>query len=77
VARHGQLGGTLATAGWEGRIILWDAATGQKRRDWQLPGIVGAIAFAPDGRHLAAVNANGTVYILRLSGIAPEATAGE
>jgi hypothetical protein len=38
----------------------------KKLHEWQLPGGVAAVCFAPDGRHLAAANANGTVYILRL-----------
>jgi hypothetical protein len=26
------------------------------------------VAFAPDGRHLAVANGNGTLYLLRLAG---------
>jgi ECF sigma factor len=33
----------------------------------KLPGYVHGVAFAPDGRHLATVNGNGTVYVLRLA----------
>ncbi len=58
---------TLVSSGFDGRIVLWDVATGEKRREWQLPGVVLSVAFAPDGRHLAAANALGTVYILRLT----------
>jgi hypothetical protein len=32
-----------------------------------LPGPILAVGFAPDGRHLAVANANGTMYILRLA----------
>jgi WD40 repeat protein len=60
-------GTRLASAGDDGRIILWDAAAGDKLREWQLPGPVHGIAFARDGRHLAAANGNGTVYLLRLA----------
>jgi WD40 repeat protein len=59
-------GRTLASAGYDGRIILWDPASAQPVRDWQLPGAVHWVTFAPDGRHLAVANANGTLYILRL-----------
>jgi WD40 repeat protein len=58
---------TLASAGYDGRILVWDVASGKVRHQWQLPGAIGAASFAPDGRHLATVNANGTVYILRLN----------
>jgi WD40 repeat protein len=58
---------TLVSGGWDGRIILWDVPTGTKRQTWQLPGNVQGAAFAPDSRHLAVANGNGTTYILRLS----------
>jgi WD40 repeat protein len=58
-------GQTLASASW-GPIILWDVASGAKRHEWQLPSAVEGVTFAADGRHLAAANGNGTVYILRL-----------
>ena len=57
----------LISAGVDGLVILWDAATGETIWDWQLPGAVNAVATAPDSRHLAMGNSNGTVYILRLS----------
>jgi WD40 repeat protein len=60
-------GKTLVSSGSDGRILLRDAADGSKLREWQLPGPVLGIAFASDARHLAAANANGTIYILRLS----------
>src|SRR5262249_31752673 len=60
-------GKSLASAGGDGRIILWDVAAGDKLREWQLPGPVYSVAFAPAGRHLATANGNGTVYILRLT----------
>ncbi len=53
------------------RLILWDAASGQKQRELTLPGVPFGVAFAPDGRHLATAHANGTVYILRLEGPRP------
>ena len=56
---------TLASAGKDGRVILWDA-NAVKIHEWQLPGPVHAVAFAADGRHLATANGNGTVYILRI-----------
>jgi len=46
---------------------VWDAATGKQLHHWQWPGPIEAVAFAHDGQHLAAGNANGTIYILRLA----------
>jgi WD40 repeat protein/serine/threonine protein kinase len=46
-------GTMIATAGRDGQLVLWDGLTG-KRLDWQLPDAIGAaVAFSPDGRHLA------------------------
>jgi hypothetical protein len=47
-------------------VILWDCNQQRIERSWQLPGVVKHIAFAPDGRHIAWVNANGTAYLLKL-----------
>jgi WD40 repeat protein/tRNA A-37 threonylcarbamoyl transferase component Bud32 len=63
----GPAGKTVASAGTDGRIIVWDVAAGDKLREWHLPGPVWDIAFAADGRHLAAANGNGTAYLLRLA----------
>jgi WD40 repeat protein len=62
-------GKLLASGGRDGRLILWDPATGKKLRDWQLPSGVNAAAFAPDGRHLATANANSTAYVFRVGDI--------
>ena len=59
-------GRAQAEAGDSGQIILRDRASQKVLWDTRLPGPVYAIAFSPDGRHLATGNANGTVYILRL-----------
>jgi serine/threonine-protein kinase len=59
-------GKTAVTAAGD-RIVIWTIASGDKLREWQLPGPVHAIALAADGRHLATANGNGTVYLLRLS----------
>jgi WD40 repeat protein len=59
------------TTGW---VIVWDAASGEKLREWHLHGAVAALAFADDGRHLALGNANGTTYVLRLPAADEEST---
>ncbi len=48
-------------------MILWDTATGKKWCEWKARSKVNSLAFAPDGRHLATANDNGTVYVLRLA----------
>jgi WD40 repeat protein len=48
-----------------GRVVVW-SATGKKLHEWTFPGPVRCVSFAPDGRHLALGNGDGTVYILRL-----------
>jgi WD40 repeat protein len=60
-------GKTLASAGEGGEVIVWDATSGKKLRDWRFPGRVKCLAFASDGQHLATGNGNGTAYILRLA----------
>ena len=50
------------------RIILWDAATKKKLKEWSLPEYTGNLAFAPDSRHLAISLVTGVTYVLRLEG---------
>jgi WD40 repeat protein len=59
-------GKNLVSAGWDGRVILWDVASGDRLVEWRFPGEVNWVALAPDGRHLATANNNGTIYVLRL-----------
>jgi serine/threonine protein kinase/WD40 repeat protein len=64
-------GRTLVTGGFDGQIMLWDPSSKQKLRDWRVPDKTW-VAFAPDGRHLAASCANGAIYILRLTPADPQ-----
>jgi WD40 repeat protein len=57
---------TVASSDEAGAVMLWDSATGKKVHEWKLPGAVERVVFAPDGRHLALGNSNGTVYLLRV-----------
>jgi WD40 repeat protein len=59
---------TLATGTERGKLVLRDAETGTVRKEWQLPGPVYWVGYAPDGRHLLTINGNHTGYILRLAG---------
>ncbi|MDB5311767.1 MAG: hypothetical protein JWO38_5969 [Gemmataceae bacterium] len=54
-------GKTLASAGWDRRIKLWDVATGKDRESFEVPNLpkfstvaVYAVAYSPDGKMLAA-----------------------
>lgn len=61
-------GKSLASAGRDGTVVLWDAVAGKKLLEWKFPGPVEGIAFASDSRHLITANGNGTCYILRVAG---------
>jgi WD40 repeat protein len=47
-------------------LMVLDADSGKMLYRRRMPGRVVDADFAPDGRHLAVANGNGTVYILRL-----------
>jgi WD40 repeat protein len=59
-------GETLISAGDDGKIVLRELASLKPIKKWQWSQTLRGIALAPDGRHLAAANADGSVYILRL-----------
>jgi hypothetical protein len=60
-------GHMLVTGSADGKVIVWEpAARKRKTAEWQVGGAVVAVSLAPDCRHVAATNANGTVYIFRL-----------
>jgi WD40 repeat protein len=64
-------GKSLATADASyRRLIVWDLAARKPRvgQDWdKLPAAPAAVVFAPDGRHLAVGNSDGTIDVLRLA----------
>jgi WD40 repeat protein len=56
-------GRRFATAGKEQEIKLWDLTSAKELRKWS--GVaVQALAFTPDGKHLATANQNTTLYLL-------------
>ncbi|MBL8795628.1 MAG: hypothetical protein JNM56_17110, partial [Planctomycetia bacterium] len=68
LARFGPDGKTLATiSSKEGAVRLWDLESGNEQSLLSSPGTVGlparALAFSPDGRHLAAAWKNGVIAL--------------
>lgn len=59
--------GRLIAQAIDSVVIVWSPAGNKRLYQWQLPGDVRALAFAPDSRHLATANSNGTVCIFRLA----------
>jgi serine/threonine-protein kinase len=58
--------GSAAAAG---HVSVWEDCTGREKplKKWTLPVPVTAVAWASDSRHLAVLNTDGTVSILRLA----------
>lgn len=56
-------GGRIATCGADGKVHLWDAATGRAIRDIAYGGGVWSVAFSPDGRRIIAGDSDGTAKI--------------
>ncbi len=60
-------GKSAATTVLDGKVIVWDVATGKRRFEWLVPEYIGGLAFASDGRHLAVGLGTGPVYVIRLA----------
>jgi WD40 repeat protein len=59
-------GKALITRGLDGKIIVWDVASGRRLFEWVFPEHIGRMAVSADSRHLAVGLTTGVVYILRL-----------
>jgi WD40 repeat protein/tRNA A-37 threonylcarbamoyl transferase component Bud32 len=69
-------GARIASSGAEGRIIVWDAATGI--RDDMLTGgrgSINAVSFSPDGDYIAGAGDDGAVIIWPVTGGADQTLA--
>ncbi len=54
----------LFTTCWDKKIRIWDATTGELRREWQGSDFaIYSIAISPDGRHMATTGAVGVVKL--------------
>jgi WD40 repeat protein len=64
----------IATTGFndDRRVIVWDALTGQELLlPYNPSSRVARVAFSPDGKHLAAMNMDGTtrIYVLPIEDV--------
>jgi serine/threonine protein kinase/WD40 repeat protein len=50
-----------------GNVVVWQRDKAEPIWQAQLPGSVHGVTFAPDHRHLATANGNGTVYLIRFA----------
>jgi WD40 repeat protein len=66
-------GKRFATVGENNDVKLWDLATGNELRSWNMRsfgqdggGFIVSIAFSPDNKQLVTGNANTTLFMLEL-----------
>lgn len=57
--------------GGQSTITAWDVLTGRQAWRWDLRGVVGAVAFSPNGWLLAALNTEGELAFYDLRGRSP------
>lgn len=67
-------GKEIISAGVDGRVVFWDAATGKPMREVALPTIVLSLSLTKDGTMLAASDASGKVSIIRVETAKIEST---
>jgi WD40 repeat protein len=61
-------GDQLASASYENQLTVWDAATGQVSKNWELPYWLSDLSYSPDGTQIGGVDLpNFTVHILDAS----------
>jgi|GEM_PF-3937202 len=62
-------GAFLASCSGDGTVIIWDVDKMKMQRSiavGPVGGLINAVTFLSDGRHLVTANTNGTAYLLRL-----------
>jgi WD40 repeat protein len=60
-------GRLAATAGPDGKMIIWDVVTGKKTLGIQVKSPIASLAFSPDGTHIAAGCADRTVVVAQIA----------
>lgn len=60
-------GKEIVSAGADGRVIIWDAASGKPLRDVSFPSIVLSISVSSDGRTIAAGDSSGKVSFVDIN----------
>lgn len=60
----GRLSNEIASAGIDGRIVIWDATSGKPIREISMPAMILSISSSKDGTALAAGDISGTVSII-------------
>jgi WD40 repeat protein len=60
-------GDLLAARDGEGNLVCWKAPKFERVGAWRIPSPMPALAFAPDGRHVAITTDSGSVLIVRLA----------
>ena len=64
-------GETLASAGYDGTICLWDVDTGQTRQTLEHTREVSSVSFSPDGQIIASGSSDNTIRLWDVSKVAP------
>ncbi len=64
-------GGTVASAGWDRKIALWDVTTGRPQIITGHDANINALAFSPDGGLLASGDYGGTIMLWQVPGGRP------
>jgi WD40 repeat protein len=67
VVAFGPDGNRAATAGNDGRVTIWDVATGKKAAAIQLESPILSVTFSPDGASVAAGGADRTVVVVQVA----------